>query len=166
MTCQWQVISPQSTLMDLQEAKQLACELMDKHGLLDEGWCFEYSNAKRQFGVCQYRNKTIKLSHHLVGLNDIERVKDTILHEIAHALVGSEHGHDHVWKAKAIEIGCNGERCYSEKDTIVVKGKYVATCVGCGTTYRKFKNPRRGYWCKCDKRKFVPEAKLIWKLEN
>ena len=38
---------------------------------------------------------------------DEKHVLDTILHEIAHALVGSHHKHDAVWKAKCKEIGCD-----------------------------------------------------------
>ena len=33
------------------------------------------------------------------------------MHEIAHALVRKGHGHDAVWKAKALSIGCDGQRC-------------------------------------------------------
>ena len=40
-----------------------------------------------------------------------ENVKNTLLHEIAHALAGHEHNHDEVWKATARSIGCDGCRC-------------------------------------------------------
>ena len=35
---------------------------------------------------------------------------DTILHEMAHALVGQVHGHDAVWQAQV--LGCSGRRCH------------------------------------------------------
>ena len=37
---------------------------------------------------------------------------ESLLHEIAHALVGRKHNHDAEWKAKAREIGCTGERTH------------------------------------------------------
>ena len=43
-----------------------------------------------------------------------EVIKNTILHEIAHAIVGygvSAHGSE--WKRMAMSIGCNGQRCSS-----------------------------------------------------
>lgn len=57
-------------------------------------------------GTCSYYNDLIislQISH--VINNDIEEVKNTILHEIAHALVGLGHGHNKIWQQKAIEIG-------------------------------------------------------------
>ena len=44
---------------------------------------------------------------------DDAEIEDTLLHEIAHALVGRRHHHDAVWRAKAREIGCTGQRCHS-----------------------------------------------------
>jgi hypothetical protein len=44
-------------------------------------------------------------------MNPIPKTRDTILHEIAHALTPG-HNHDSVWRAKSIEIGCDGKRCY------------------------------------------------------
>ena len=41
--------------------------------------------------------------------HDPDEVRDTILHEIAHALVGPGHGHDAVWKAKCVEVGAKPE---------------------------------------------------------
>jgi hypothetical protein len=46
-----------------------------------------------------------------VDRNGAEEIVDTILHEIAHALVGPRHGHDTVWKAKCTDIGARPERC-------------------------------------------------------
>ena len=137
--------------MNLQQAKKLAIEQMDKHGLLDLGWSFEYDNAKRRFGVCRYRPKVIGLSMPLVSANDEDRVMDTILHEIAHALVGSGHGHNNVWKAKCSEIGAKPERCYTQEDTNTIAGKYKAVCGGCGRVHSRHKRPMQGrrVACKC-----------------
>lgn len=33
---------------------------------------------------------------------------DTVAHEVAHALVGPAHGHDAVWRRKAVELGGSG----------------------------------------------------------
>ena len=60
-------------------------------------------------------------------LHSDDEVLDTILHEIAHALVGPQHGHDAVWRAKAREIGCTGERCVSS-DSPRVPGDWVGRC--------------------------------------
>ena len=137
--------------MNLQQAKKLAIEQMDKHGLLDLGWSFEYDNAKSRFGVCRYRLKVIGLSMPLVSANEEAAVRDTILHEIAHALVGTGHGHDSVWKAKCREIGAKPERCYSSEDTNVIAGKYRAVCGGCGKTHSRHKRLPKGrrYACLC-----------------
>lgn len=43
-------------------------------------------------------------------------IRDTILHEIAHALVGPNHCHDLVWKAKCLEIGATPRRCGASHD--------------------------------------------------
>lgn len=133
--------------MDLFEARRIAINLMNKHGLT--GWHFDFDRAKRRFGACHYRTKRISLSTHLVALNDEARVKNTILHEIAHALVGPKHNHDAVWKAKAIEIGCTGDRCYSSVDTVTPESRYIGTCPN-GHQSRRFKAPRKTVSCgKC-----------------
>lgn len=154
--------------MNLLEAKNLAIDLMAKHGILDQGWRFQYDNARRRFGCCSYRTKTISLSKHLVSLNDIEKVKDTILHEIAHALTPG-HGHDRVWQRKAIEIGCNGERCYSSFDVQQPESRYIAECNGCGHIHKRHKMTDRLKYGKqscgrCSGGTYNDEYRLIWKV--
>jgi predicted SprT family Zn-dependent metalloprotease len=124
--------------MELTTAKNLAILLMTKHGLLLKGWRFEFDNAKRRFGCCAHYNKTIRLSKNLVVLNPESQVKDTILHEIAHALCGSGHGHDWVWKAKAREVGCSDNRCYGSH-VAQPESKYIAECKGCNTIHKRHK---------------------------
>lgn len=37
--------------------------------------------------------------------NDIKLIKGILYHELAHAIVGAEHGHDKIWKACAYKLG-------------------------------------------------------------
>lgn len=151
--------------MELIKAKELALELMNFHGLIEKGWRFEFDSAKRRFGVCRYRTKTIGLSKHLVSLNEVARVKNTILHEIAHALTPGHH-HDFVWRAKAIEIGCDGNRCYSSDEVERPQGNFVAVCVGCGHEHYKFRTPKRTSSCGKCSNKFNPNTILKWERVN
>lgn len=106
---------------------QLAKMLLTQSGLAAQGWTFRLNNNRSRLGVCRYRGKSIELSvFHLTSPD--KEIMNTLLHEIAHALVGPGHGHGPVWKRKAIEIGCTGERC----GKMEAPAKYTGTCVKCG----------------------------------
>jgi predicted SprT family Zn-dependent metalloprotease len=96
-----------------QDARAVALSLMARHGLLAQGWQFLFDNAQTRAGRCNETTKTISLSKYLPAAVAGGDVRDTVLHEIAHALVGCHHGHDDVWRAKALAIGCSGARCHS-----------------------------------------------------
>jgi len=95
----------------LQAALDKAAELMRQHGL--DGWTVRLDHARRRAGQCDYTRRVISLSRHYVRHADAAHIHDTILHEIAHALVGPHHGHDAVWRRKAREIGCSATRCHT-----------------------------------------------------
>ena len=135
--------------MTLSQTYDLAVSLMRQHGLIQKGWCFDFDQAKRRFGCCNYTKKEITLSAPMTLINDEAQVVDTILHEIAHALVGHGHGHDSVWKAKCREIGAKPERCYTDEDTTLIAGKYQAVCGGCGKTHTRHKRVPRGRRTAC-----------------
>jgi predicted SprT family Zn-dependent metalloprotease len=147
--------------MKLNEARDLAISLMKEHGIWSN-WNFEFDNAKRRFGCCNYRYKTITLSAPLTEINEVSRVRNTILHEIAHALCPKQK-HNHVWKAKAREIGCDGERCYSSKDVETIQGNYSATCVGCGKVHQRFRKAKYSSSCgNCSGGRYNEKYKLEW----
>lgn len=147
--------------MDITEAKKMALSLMTQHGLLNKGWRFDFNNRKGAYGVCSHSTKTIYLSIPLTkAVINPDSVKNTILHEIAHALVGSGYGHGYVWQRKAREIGCDGQRCNShEKDETQVRYKYLATCPSCGKKVGASRLPKRKHWHVCNKG-FKPENVL------
>ena len=95
--------------MDLYRAESLANAEI-KLWLVYDTWTFKWNNRKRSFGVCDHASKTIQLSKFLTESQPIAEVLDTIKHEIAHALAGSGHGHNHVWKRYCKVVGCNGLR--------------------------------------------------------
>jgi predicted SprT family Zn-dependent metalloprotease len=140
--------------------RQVALELMSRHGLA--GWSFAFNRRKRSMGLCRYGEKVIELSIHLVDRNGPEEILDTILHEIAHALVGRRHGHDAVWKAKCIEIGAQPQRC-GQAD--MPEGRWRATCRSCGQVFSRHRKPRRlnGWFCRlCGQER----GQLSWRTDG
>lgn len=94
--------------MDLRDVRTLATGLMAHHGL--DGWLLGWDNARTRAGMCRYASRTISLSRPLMALYEPDQVREVVLHEIAHALVGPAHKHDSVWRAKARELGSSGAR--------------------------------------------------------
>lgn len=119
--------------MELRAAAELGTELMARHGL--HGWVLTFDRARTRAGVCRPRLRQISLSAHLTRLHPEDEVRDTILHEIAHALVGAEHGHDEAWQAKALAIGSSGQRC-SSADAPRIEGSWVGRCANGHLTHR------------------------------
>lgn len=115
--------------MRKRDAATLARSTMDAHNLYD--WHFAWSRSKRQAGCCNFSNKTITLSAPYVELNTEAEVLDTILHEIAHALVGNKAGHGWVWKAKCREIGANPTRCIDGDSVVMPPMKWALVCRHC-----------------------------------
>ena len=111
-------------LEHLIETTALANRLLKEFGLAEQGWRFEFSNRKTQVGTCFYSQKKIVFSKWYVESHPDE-IEDTIRHEIAHALVGPDHGHDHVWRRKCIEVGAKPYTCVTPD--AVAKGHSVST---------------------------------------
>lgn len=138
--------------MEYYDASVLARQTMNNHGL--GHWIFAFDRAKRRAGLCNSRHRTISLSENYVSRNDKEEILDTILHEIAHALVGPGKGHNNEWKAMCIKIGAKPIRCYNSDQVNMPKGHWRAICNGCKKEFHCHRKPKYsfGYYCrKCGK---------------
>lgn len=152
--------------MKLIQIQQLAEETMKQHGLIQDGWTFQYDNAVRRFGYCDYRKKLISLSKNLVLLNNLYEINNTILHEIAHALAGNRAGHGREWKQMAKSIGCSGQRCYDSSVVSKPKHKWIGICPNCQREVKRFKRMTIACSNCCDKYNFGrydEKYKFEWK---
>jgi hypothetical protein len=144
--------------IDLKHIEELAKQLLVEHGLDVEGWNFQWDNAKVRFGQCSHKRKQISLSKHLTRLRALEATKNTILHEIAHALVGPRNGHNRIWKTKAKEIGCTGERCSND---VSISPSFKGTCPNCKREI--YRHRRKNISCGvCDPGHFNPMFVFRW----
>ncbi|HZJ07774.1 MAG TPA: SprT-like domain-containing protein [Nocardioidaceae bacterium] len=144
--------------MKLADAFGLGQDLLVGHGLGQ--WRLEFDQAKTRAGVCRPGRKLIGLSAPLTRLHTEEEVRDTILHEIAHALVGAHHGHDEVWRAKAREIGCSATRCLPE-DAPKISGGWVGTC-SAGHSMHRHRRPEQPMSCRACGQEFRLEHLFEW----
>lgn len=87
------------------DAQQMCDKKLQEYGLYQKGWRTVFTKSEQYIGRCWQDAKRIELS--LIHLNSRSEADlfDTILHEIAHALVGPDKGHGEEWKSKCIEIG-------------------------------------------------------------
>lgn len=132
--------------MDLETARGLALGLMAGHVELAD-WRLAFSrHARRTLGVCRHRQQVIVLSTAFVTLNTDDVVRDIVLHEMAHALVGAGHGHDAVWQAKAVELGASPDRVCTA--AVMPPGEWQATCASCRRVFHQYRRPRRAYHCR------------------
>ncbi|MGA8209029.1 MAG: SprT-like domain-containing protein [Nocardioidaceae bacterium] len=111
--------------MELRAAYDEAVRLLAEHGLGQ--WRVELDTAKRRAGVCRFRDRVIGLSAPLARLHSESEVRDTVLHEIAHALSGPGAGHGPRWQAEARRLGCSTQRCLPA-DAPRVPGAWVGVC--------------------------------------
>lgn len=125
--------------MEIDQARQLAEQLLRERGL--SHWRVVFDRAKTRAGICRFRQREIGLSGPLTRLHSSAEVRDTILHEIAHALVGPAHRHDSVWRAAAAELGCSTGACMPP-DAPRVKAPWVGTCPA-GHSVGRHRRPER-----------------------
>lgn len=119
--------------MDFLHTKTLALKLMEQHGLLDQGWTFNFDRAKSRLGQCNYSAKQITVSKYMSAYANEETLTQVLLHEIAHALLpiygpnGKKIGHGLIWKQKAASIGYTGKRTAENPYLIANPPKRKAT---------------------------------------
>lgn len=154
--------------MELFDAREMAEAKLVEHKL--SAWTLEFSNTKHR-GDCNYNKQRIRLSRPFVEANSPERVLQTVLHEIAHALtwINNRHAKPHgiEWQTIAKQIGHTGERCIPAESYTTGRAKtlYTGHCPNCNREVKKYR--RREIACgKCCRAynggKFTKRFKIVW----
>jgi predicted SprT family Zn-dependent metalloprotease len=140
--------------MSLESLADFARAKLAHYGLDRRGWVFAWANAKRRLGVCKFRERRIEVTF-FHAMTDVEsEVKDTILHEIAHALAGARAGHGPQWQRMAIQVGAKPVRCAGKGVAAYTNlvGRYRATCPECSKAFYFARKPVRDlFHRKCGK---------------
>ncbi len=152
-----------------QARQQMAEALMDKHGLLRDGWTFVYSKkATKRAGACIYDKRQISITWEYAKRAFEKDFINTILHEIAHKLYNDQlrlhpewkkydragkeinQSHGENWKRIAINIGCDGSRCHHYKFTKQALKPWIRYCPNGHFSYESTKRmiPGRNSLCK------------------
>lgn len=129
--------------------KKLVHFLFKKYNL--EGWNFAFDDRKRIIGHCIYSKRTIYLSRNFVRLNNLLHIKATLLHEIAHALVGSGYGHRGLlWKQTCKQLNISSRYYYS--NNIILEYKWKGTCPRCKKEWKRHRRVANGFCPVCNKK--------------
>lgn len=149
------VIPPSSTdEMKMELVRDYTTSLLPKYGLIH--WSFGFDRAVCRAGCCHEYMRKITLSRHFVCLNPAPDIQNTILHEIAHALVPYTFGskpHGTLWRKTALAIGCNGERLCKAlmPQPRMPKHVYTYACTNCGGEHQRRRRSNGACAACCDK---------------
>lgn len=110
------------------------------------GWTAEMSRGRRTIGLCSYTDKTIYLSKHHIENDSYDDVRDTVIHEVAHALNPLD-GHGIKWRKAAMAMGGTGDQYHSHGNSY--PSKWSTRCIN-GHEPKIFRwNKDTIYNCKC-----------------
>ncbi len=126
-------------------------------------WELKFSNQKRHLGYCRPRKKIISISRAFMETNSFPVIRDTLLHEIAHALHFLETGktnHNNGWKKFALKVGCEPKRCATGEGLNMPEGNYVGVCPVCSKATHFYRRVRRSYSCSHCTKSYDPRYKL------
>ncbi|SEA68973.1 Predicted Zn-dependent metalloprotease, SprT family [Bowdeniella nasicola] len=143
--------------MDLNELRDFALTLMREHDL--QGWTFGYDRATRRAGLCNYTHHKITVSRHLMRLYSEAEAKDTVIHEVAHAIAGPLAGHGPIWKHVARSLGGSASVSVG-RDAPRVPPKYRGVCA-CGREFHRMRLPSEGLLCKACALAGMP-GEIMW----
>lgn len=145
-------------MSDLPSVRREAELLIAAH--LDASWSFAFDNAKRRAGACDYTRKRITVSRYLCARYDDDTNRQTLLHEVAHALAGARAAHGAAWKRVARSLGYTGGTTHPGEPANEL-APWVGVCPAGHTAYRHRTATRPTSCARCS-RSFDGRFLFVW----
>ena len=122
-----------TTTTNVATIREFANEQLQKWGLAD--WNFEFNRRKNALGLCNFKSKTVYVSQYFTS--DLDKVRDTVLHEVAHALAFVRYGHKRhgwQWVICCRQVGANPVPCHDITDMEHTRPEesWRTVCCNCG----------------------------------
>lgn len=126
-------------------AEAFATHVLQVFTLNTRGWTFRWNRRKTAWGTCNYRTRTIELSTALYPVMSQSDVRETILHEVAHALTPGQ-GHGRYWRVAARAFGLTGKATTTassvQREILTAKSRYALYCTRCNFTEARHRKTR------------------------
>ena len=130
--------------MRFARAQAMTLEELRRQGL--EDWTVRPCRALGYAGITYGSRREIHLSVPHLDAMDENEVRNTVLHEVAHALAGDAEGHGPRWRKIALALGSDGEEVYDLREEVaeqvLASSRYHATCEHCGATHYRARRTR------------------------
>ena len=143
----------------LSVAQAMALATMARHIDLSV-WGFRFDNGKRRAGQCNYTERVISISKHLVAHHSLDEVQQVVLHEVAHAMVGSEAGHGPIFKKQAAALGYRG-KSFTGREIAANEAPWVGHCKA-GHVHYRYRKPTRPLGCALCSKTFSRATQIVW----
>ncbi len=149
-------------MADLQRVQVWAEALIRLHLPAEQfgQWRFEFDNAKKRAGACHYGTKRITVSKYLAARWEDDDIHQTLLHEVAHAIVGPRAGHSALWKHTARELGYVGGTTHSGP-TAEEFARWIGVCPS-GHALRRHRRPSKPVSCATCSRNYDARYAIRW----
>lgn len=154
---------------NIERARRMAAELMEQHGVA--GWELVIGSSREDAGGIQFRKVrgrwdgkpgTLRLSGPLMSLWAEDHQRDTILHEIAHALCPDDY-HGPLWRYHAARIGANPTPYWGEAGEQRIDRDWIGTCPGGHTHQNHRRKPTKVWSCtQCNPDGFDERFIITW----
>lgn len=147
-------------MAELTEVTALAESILREH--LPGDWRFEFDTAKKRAGACHFKTRRITLSRYLAAKHPLEAMRQTLLHEVAHAIAGHAAGHGPVWRATATRLGYTGGTTHA-LEVATEFARWIGTCPN-GHEVVRFRRPTaRARSCGSCSRRFDRRYLITWR---
>lgn len=112
----------------LEKVLEHSQSLLERHNLA--GWQVALNLKRNTLAETWHNSKVVYISRHFAKICKAEELTEVVIHEIAHALLGPDKGHDKEFVELYNKISPTG--VFAEKDTPASIGAFHLTCSGCG----------------------------------